>query len=152
MLYWYVWIRQNYNSLITNRINTFSYLQFPPPFPNFINFIKFSLLNYCFDPTNSIRATVDNRLNIMAQTPCSLWNIQCTFHKNLPTIWVTLRLTSGWPLDLEQEVSLLHNEKRQTLPRDEITTDPGSSPNTHVCLTWFAFCKTLIYKYGIKII
>ena len=45
-------------------------------------------------------------------------------------------LPPGRPIDMEQEVILLHYEKRQTLPREETTTDPGSAsgPNTHISL------------------
>ena len=57
---------------------------------------------------------------------------------------MTLRLTPGWPLDLEQEVILLHHEKRQALPWNEIKTDPGSCTHTYVCLIWIAFCDFVI--------
>ncbi len=93
----------------------------------------FTLKHSIFDLNNSLRALIDNESNPMTQTHCSLWYYQAKCDKIQPTPWVTLRLTSWWPLDLEQEVSLLHHEKRQALPWNEITTDPGSCPTSHVC-------------------
>ncbi len=61
---------------------------------------------------------------------------------------MTLRVTLfWWSLDLEQVVRLLHCEKRQVLPWNEIKTDPDSSTQTHacslICIYWvFNFIKS----------
>ncbi len=114
----------------------------PPPFQKLICHFFTLVKHDLFDPSTHIEQwlTTDQTLWLNSTVP---YAIPAKNHKNPPTLWVTLRLTPfWWPLDLEQEVSLLHYEKRQTLPRDEITTDPGSCPK----LT-FAHFDLLIVKY-----
>ncbi len=84
------------------------------------------------------------KLAILTQIHCSLYDI---IKKSRQKSTQLFEWPWGWPLgDLlswNRKSLLLHHEKRQALPWNEIKTDPGSCIPTYVCPFWFAFCDLL---------